>query len=158
VARRNFVLLFSPILLVLAIPAAGFAKPNFTGTWKINIDKSDFGQIPAPEKMERTISHEDPSLKFKTVQSGPQGEVTTEMAYTTDGKPSTNKTPRGEVTGTARWEGDTLAIDTQREFQGMEIKLAERWNLSEDGKVLTIHNKVTTSQGEFEIKVVLDKQ
>ncbi len=156
--RRHIIALCAAIYFSLAVPSGAIAKPNFSGDWKINIEKSDFGAIPAPEKMERTITHEDPRLKFKTVQSGPQGEVTTEMAYTTDGKPSTNKTPRGEVTGTARWDGETLAIDTKREVQGMEITLVERWTLSEDGKILTINNKVTTPQGEFDIKVVLEKQ
>ena len=134
------------------------AKPNFSGDWKLNSAKSDFGPMPGPEKMDRKITHEDPSLKFSTTQTGPQGEVTTDMAYTTDGKPSTNKTPRGEVTGAAKWEGDALTISSKREIQGMEITQNERWTLDEDGKTLTINNKINTPQGEFEIKIVMDKQ
>lgn len=144
--------------LSLALSSGALAKPNFTGEWKMNADKSDFGPMPPPEKFERNISHDDPSMKWSQVQVGPQGEVKSEMSYTTDGKPSVNKTPRGEITGTAAWDGDVLTITTKREFQGMEITQAERWSLSEDGKTLTINNKITAPQGEFDIKFVLDKK
>lgn len=150
------------ILLVLCAAAlflpAAWAKPNFSGSWSLNKDKSDFGPMPGPDKMVRTIKHDDPNLKMTTTQSGPQGEATTEMTYTTDGKPSTNKTPRGEVTGTAAWDGDVLTINSKRQFNEMEITQSERWTLAEDGKSLVIVNKIGTPQGEFEVKIVLDKQ
>lgn len=142
----------------LALSAGAFAKPNFSGNWKLNPEKSDFGPMPPPEKMERSITQEESTIKWNQVQVGQQGEVKSEMTYTTDGKPSTNKTPRGEVTGTAAWDGDVLTITTKREVQGMEITQAERWSLSEDGKTITINNKVTAPQGEFDLKVVFDKQ
>lgn len=142
----------------LALAAGAFAKPNFSGNWKLNPEKSDFGPMPPPEKMERSITQEESTIKWNQVQVGQQGEVKSEMTYTTDGKPSTNKTPRGEVTGTAAWDGDVLTITTKREVQGMEITQAERWSLSEDGKTITINNKVTAPQGEFDLKVVFDKQ
>lgn len=154
---RAFTAICAAAIVSFGIPAAG-AKPNFTGNWKIDAGKTDFGPMPAPEKMERKIAHEDPSLKWSQTQSSPQGEVTSEMAYTTDGKPATNRTPRGETTGAAKWDGDVLAINSKREVQGMEITQAERWTLSKDGKVLTIVNKITTPQGEFDVKLVMDKQ
>lgn len=142
----------------VVFPGAAWAKPNFSGTWKLNAAKSNYGQLPTPEKLVRTITHEDPALKISTTQTTQQGEVTSELNYTTDGKSVTNKTPRGEVTGAAKWDGDVLTITSKRELQGMEINQHEQWTLSADGKVLTVNNKVGTPQGEFEIKIVLDKQ
>ena len=55
-------------------------------------------------------------------------------------------------------EGDALTVASKREVQGMEITQNENWTLSEDGKVLTIVNKINTPQGDFEITVVMDKQ
>jgi hypothetical protein len=156
--KRKFGKLCAAAVLSLVLSAGAFAKPNFSGNWKLNGDKSEFGPMPPPEKFERTVSHEDPTLKWNQIQVGPQGEVKSEMTYTTDGKPSTNKTPRGEVTGTAAWDGDAITITTKREVQGMEITQAEKWLLSEDGKTLTINNKITAPQGEFELKFVFDKQ
>lgn len=155
---QNRLILAAACTLVLSLAGAVQAKPNFSGEWKLNAGKSDFGPMPGPDKMDRKITHEDPSLKYSTTQTTQQGENTTEMAYTTDGKAATNKTPRGEVTGAAKWDGDVLTITSKREFQGMEITQNERWALSEDGKILSITNKINTPQGEFEIKIVMDKQ
>lgn len=157
--RRNFTGVCAAALIAIALPAGAFAaKPNYSGSWKINTSKSDFGPMPGPEKMERTITHEDPTIKWTQTQGGPNGDVTTEMAYTTDGKPSTNKTPRGELTGIAKWDGDVLTITTKREVQGMEITQSERWQLSEDGKTLTMTAKINTPNGDFQVKLVMDKQ
>jgi hypothetical protein len=35
------------------------AKPNFSGTWKLNTGKSDFGAMPAPDTRTGKITHED---------------------------------------------------------------------------------------------------
>ncbi len=40
--------------------------------------------------MTRTIKHNDPMLQISTHQKGAQGEATTELKYTTDGKPAEN--------------------------------------------------------------------
>lgn len=151
---------FLTLSAVFALTAcAAFAKPNLSGDWKLNPAKSDFGPMPAPEKMTRKIGHKDPVLKSIQVQSGQQGEVTSELTYTTDGKESVNKTARGEVKGTAKWENDSIVIDSKREIQGVgEITQHEVWSLSADGKTLTVVNKLNTPQGEFEIKTVLEKQ
>ncbi len=155
--KRQWMVFCAVAALAVAIPAAQ-AAPNLSGTWKLNAAKSDYGPIPPPDKMDRKITHEDPSLKMTTTQTGQQGEITTELAYTTDGKPSTNKTPRGEVTGTAKWDGDVLVIDSKRKIQDMDISSNERWSVSEDGKTLTITTKLNTPQGDFEVKQVLEKQ
>ncbi len=156
--RRYAALACAAAALLVALPGAAQDKPNFSGTWKLNAAKSDYGPIPAPEKLQRTIKHSDPDLNISTTQTGQQGESTTELVYTTDGKPVTNKTPRGEVTGNAKWDGNVLVIASKREMQGAEITTNERWTLSEDGKMLTIVIKINAPQGDFEIKTVLDKQ
>ena len=154
-SRRAFVLA-AAFAVAIAAPAA--AAPNFSGSWKMNASKSDYGPIPAPDKLERKITHEDPSLKMTTVQSGQQGEITSNIAYKTDGSESINKIRDMEIKSVAKWDGDALTVASKRDFQGTEITINERWTLSADGKVLTIVNKINTPQGEFETKVVLDKQ
>lgn len=144
--------------LALTVTGQAWAKPNFTGSWKLNAGKSNFGPMPGPEKMERKIAHDDPSLKITTTQVGPQGEVTSDLTYKTDGSESVNKMRGAEVKAVAKWEGNALTVASKREVQGMEITQNENWTLSEDGKVLTIVNKINTPQGDFEITVVMDKQ
>jgi hypothetical protein len=156
--RRNFLAIGALMAFSAGFSQAWAAKPDFSGTWKLDASKSEFGPMPAPDKWERTITHQDPSLKYKTVQAGPQGEMTTDTSYTTDGKESMNKFRGQDVKGVAKWDGDVLTIQSKREVQGMEISINERWTLSPDGKVLTIANAISTPQGDFETKIVADKQ
>src|SRR6185369_9411730 len=82
---------------LMAVPLA--AAPNLSGNWVLNLAKSQYGQFPAPEVMTRQIQHNDPVLSMSTYQKGAQGEVTTMLKYTTDGKPAVN----GENRGSAHW-------------------------------------------------------
>src|SRR5262245_3960127 len=102
------------------------AKPNFTGEWKYVPAKSDYGRIPAPKEMTRSIKHDDPKLSLTTKQSGEKGELTTSYTYTTDGKESLNKTKFGDVTVVAKWEGDVLVVESTRQVQGGEAKQTDR--------------------------------
>jgi hypothetical protein len=152
-----FITLFSIFLLGSARQMQ--AASNFSGDWKMNIAKSDFGPVPAPEILTRAIKHTDPALDIATHQKGARGEVNTELKYTTDGKPCTNKVQGGEATGAATWHGDNLVIESERDFQGTPIKSKETWTLSDGGKTLTIMSHVSVpNQGEFDIKYVFDKQ
>lgn len=149
---------FSVIALLAMTFLAGQvqAATNFSGEWKLNLAKSDWGPIQqfAPEFMTRTVKHDEPALEISTHAKGAQGETTTELKYTTDGKPAENKASKGA----AKWDGDKLVIDSVREAQGAEIKSHEVWTLSADGKTLTSTNHLVAPQGEFDITNVFDKQ
>lgn len=152
------------VLGVLMMMAAAMAadKPDFTGTWKLDAAKSDFGQMPAPEKMERVIDHKDPSIKIKTTQSTPNGDRTTDTAYTLDGKEQKQESPRGVIMYTPKWEGSIVVIDSKRTMnvqgQTVEITGVERWSLSEDGKTMTVDSKMVAPMGELTMKAVFAKQ
>ena len=147
---------FTVVALLAMTVAAYAAAPNFSGEWKLNLSKSDYGPIAqfAPEFMIRTIKHDDPALHISTHQKGAQGEVTTELTYTTDGKQAENKGSKG----TAKWDGEKLVVDSVRDFQGNELKTHDVWSLSADGKAMTVHSHLATPQGEFDILFVFDKQ
>ncbi len=155
--KRSFVLAALAVIVLAAIPAMA-ANPNFSGEWKMNAGKSDFGPMPPPEKMLRKIEQTEGSISLTTTQSGPQGERTTNTTWKTDGSDQTVKMGNSEVKGTAKFEGGALVITSKREVQGMEIGQKETWKLSEDGKVINITNQLSTPQGDFEVKIVLEKQ
>jgi hypothetical protein len=142
------------VFAMTLLAAQSQAAPNLTGVWKLNLAKSDYGPVPQPEAMTRTINHNDPTLQISTYQKGAQGEATTELKYSTDGKMMENKGSKGS----AKWDGDKLVVDSVRDLQGTELKFHEVWSLSADGKTMTINNHITAAQGEFDITLVLDKQ
>src|SRR5690349_11710061 len=86
------------VLTFAATPALAQVKPNFSGTWNLDVAHSDFGPSPAPESMTLTIVHKDPSLKVSSTQkSGDMGEVKNERNITTDGKDNINKMSMGQM-------------------------------------------------------------
>ncbi len=143
-------------LLALAV-ASAFGATDFSGTWKLDGAKSDFGPIPAPETMTRVVSQSGDSISIETTQKNEQGEVKTKISFKLDGSASESKTSLGEVKGNAKWEGEKLRIKSTRETQGVEITFDELWALAPDKKSISIANKVGTPQGDFEIKMLLVK-
>jgi hypothetical protein len=142
---------------VFALP--GLAQtPNLTGTWKLDIPKSDFGQIPPPTSEVQTMVDNEPSLKVTTDQKGGMaGDTTTVMSVTTDGKESTWSTGGNEVKSTAQWQGKSLVVNSKTTFQGADINIVATYTLGDDGKSLNIAAHYVTGMGIFDVKAVYDK-
>jgi hypothetical protein len=155
--KKSLAPLAAAVFLLWGTPARA-AEPNLSGEWKLNLAKSDYGKFPTPISVTRKIDHTGSKLVFTTTQKGAQGEVTSKLAYTTDGKESVNEVAGGESKGTAQWIGEVLIIESSREFQGVTLKQKEIWRLSSDEKVLTIDSHVSIPNGEFDVKQVFDKQ
>src|SRR5579872_5664029 len=151
-------LIAAAAVFLLSGASATAAEPNLSGEWKLNLTKSDYGKFPTPISVTRKIIHNDPKLVLSTTQTGPQGDVTSKLTYTTDGKESVNEVAGGQSKGTAQWIGGMLIIESSREFHGATLKQKEIWRLSSDGKVLTIDSHVSIPNGEFDVKQVFDKQ
>jgi hypothetical protein len=137
--------------------SAQAAPPNLSGDWKLSAAKSNFGSFPAPQSVTRKITQQGVKLSMTSVQKGAQGEVASELVYSTDGKPVTNKVQGGEAKGSAQWIGDKLMIESSREVQGVRLVQKDIWTLSADGKTLTIDSHVTLPNGEFDVKQVFEK-
>ena len=145
------------VFLLSGAPAKA-ANPNLSGEWKLNLPKSDYGKFPTPISVTRKIANNDPKLDLSTTQTGPQGDVNSKLAYTTDGKESVNEVAGGQSKGTAQWIGGMLIIESSREFQDATLKQKEIWRLSSDGNRLTIDSHVSIPNGEFDVMQVFDKQ
>jgi len=149
---------FTVFATLLTATLAALAAPNLTGDWKLNVPKSNYGSFPAPQGATRKLVQSGVKFSMTTIQKGAQGEVTTQLNYTTDGKEAVNKTQTGESKGSAQWIGDKLMIESSREIQGATLKQKEIWALSADGKTLTIDAHVSLPNGEFDVRQVFEKQ
>jgi hypothetical protein len=134
------------------------AKPNLSGTWKVNVSKSDFGPMPAPDSETHKIDHQEPAIKVNVASSGQMGDLNYDANYTTDGKECTNSVMGNEFKSVLKWDGDDLTIDTKGSFNGTDFTAKDRWTLSQDGKTLTIQRHLSSAMGEADQKVVYDKQ
>lgn len=146
------------IIAAAVLAASAAAAPNLTGDWKLNLEKSQYGPIPAPIEVTRKIKLEGINLAMSTVQKTTQRDSTSELRYTTDGKLCINKVTNGESKGTAHWEGDALIIESSQQNGPQELKSREVWTVSADGKTLTIQTHLTLPQGGVDVKQVFEKQ
>lgn len=150
------------ILLLVTSAWAQKARPNFSGTWNLDVAKSDFGPAPPPDSMVAVIEHKDPSLKMSTTQKGLEGEFTNERSLTTDGKENTNRVRtvvgEQEVKSTTSWNGRKLAIAFTLDVQGTVLDINDSWELSDDGKVMIVLRNMKSAQGDLAQKIVFNKQ
>jgi hypothetical protein len=148
-------------LFVIAVAsniAMAADKPDFSGDWKMDADKSAFGPMPPPTSMTCKIDHKDPDLSIVQSQSGAQGDQTMTFKYSTDGKETTNSLMGNEVKSKAAWEGKTLVVNSSLDAGGAAVKLVSKYSLSDDAKTLTQVLNISAPQGDFEITYVLLKQ
>jgi hypothetical protein len=149
-------LLLLPLCLTLL--SAADDRPNFSGTWKMDADRSDFGQIPKPASLVRKVDHQEPKIHLVTTFSTPNGEVSTDLKYTTDGKEAVNNIRGSEWKSTVVWDGKSLEVASKRMINDAEVTTKERWTLMSAGKVLTVVNNTVTPNGPVTFTVVMNKQ
>jgi hypothetical protein len=154
--KRFLAGILAAALIVAGAPLRGQEKPNFSGNWKMNQAKSNFGQVPAPDTFTRTIVHAEPSITIDEEQATPLGPQQTQRKMTTDGEESTFDVSGADVKATAKWEGRTLLVVGKVEVASLSYN--DRMSLSPDGKTLTSVVRLDTPEGAFDVTVVFEKQ
>jgi hypothetical protein len=148
--RKCNLVLTTLLSLYLTSLATAADRPDFSGEWNLNIVKSDFGgQKLSPIGELLKINHKDPVLMMTRTIASDKGVITTELAYSTDGRETTNKSyaalgPEGvrqipgglEMRNIARWEDSALVIETPVSMNGSNFSIKWKWILSADGKTL----------------------
>jgi hypothetical protein len=155
--RTMMTVIGGALFLCAAMVAAAADKPNFSGEWKLNIDKSNFGPIPPPNSQVMTIDHQDPQMTTTTDSDGMDGKTNFTVKYKTDGTEAVNEIRGTQAKTTGKWEGEALVVVTKLEVQGMEITLNNTMKLAPEGKAISAVTKIITPQGEFEQSLVFDK-
>src|SRR5262252_621933 len=63
VMKTSHQLAFLSVLLLSTLTLAAQSKPNLTGSWELNPEKSDLGGAPL-SKLTVQVDHKDPVLKY----------------------------------------------------------------------------------------------
>jgi len=147
------------LVCVAGLSLAAQAKPDFSGVWTLVPDRSDFGQMPAPTKMTRTITHKDPAITIVTVQSAAEtGDTNTTTVLSTDGKPHQNTVSGSPMTTTGRWDGASIVFHSALSMQGTPVTIDDRYTLSDAGRTLTLVRTFTSADGTAAARIVMTKQ
>ena len=149
------------ITFLLALSAASVLaqqKTDYSGTWKLNVSKSDFGPLPAPDSRTDVITQKEPAITNHVVSEGQQGKLDYTVNYSTDGKEVTNTVADRVSKSTAKWDAKNLVVNTKLKFNDMDVDVVATWVLAADGKTLTIDAHITSTMGEVDQKLVFEKQ
>ncbi len=153
-SRTSAALLIAAIVCLCASIAAAQTKPNLSGSWKMNSQKSKFAD-GGPDGILIKIDHKEPELTEDWSISTPDGERAFQAKYTTDGKETEQEVMGRTAKTSAKWDGDALVI----EFKSGNGFFKRKITLSADGKTIT--KVVTHTEGggsPVEDTVVLEKQ
>jgi hypothetical protein len=157
---------FATSLLALALigsaaraSAQSASIPNLSGTWVLQVDKSDFAGMLAPSARTDVFEHQEPKLTIKRAVTANGQENTSSLVYVIDGKPYKNMVGPTEITSTLHWDGSTLvSVTVAPGPDGAQVTITDRYELSQDGKTLTQKRTFTVPGQEATQTMVLVKQ
>lgn len=125
-------------LLVFACVEASAAaeKPDFSGTWIFNAQKSRL-QVPAMlESGIFTIDHREPVFRFSRVFVIGGREDALSYELTTDGREKIEKLADRTITSRLYWDGDALVLKNRIVLlDGREAINTVRYKLLNDGRM-----------------------
>jgi len=156
VIRIACLLVVAPVLLVSVVSSAP-PKPNFTGTWKVNLQKSKL-QIPPPESTLFVVEHEEPNFRLTRthVFQGKSDTFTIQLA--TDGKEVVHKDDKRTIYSRAYWEGSVLAFDSRILVDGGEATNVVRYQMAKDGQSFTARERLRSPQRNYDNVWVMERQ
>lgn len=146
------------LVLLLAGALAAQDKPNFSGNWKLDLAKSDFGTFPAPEKASLKVDHQDPKLNVVSSATSDMGDQNVDLKLMTDGTETTNEVMGMPVKSKGKWDGRAVILESKFTMDSGDVAIVDRWTLSDDGKALTLDRKWTGSAGDTTQKLVHTKE
>ena len=147
--------------LAVGFPAAAStqaALPNLSGTWVLQVDKSDFGPMAPVTSRTDVIQHQEPKLLIKRTIASSAGETTSDLVYAVDGKPYKNTVSDTELTSTLNWDGAVLVMVSTASVPQGDVTITDRYTLSADGKTLTQDRTLSIQGQQLVQKMVLQKQ
>ncbi len=156
-------------LMFVAVAATGFAqgKTDLSGTWKLNVDKSEFGPVPGPSAQTDVIEQSGQTIKINVSAETETGKLQYTETFTTDGREvaispdAPGAHPNPEVTLqsiSAVWNGATLDVSQKLTYGSDPVTGVSHYTLSADGKVLTISSDYQSPMGEAQRTFIFEKQ
>ena len=182
--RKNFVLASFAVVMAFAISASAQKVTDFSGTWVLDVSKSkleergpaiksqtmkvtqDAAQIHIETTTERAAPADGAGAQRGEGRGGGFGGGDVPATYTLDGKETiVEQESRGgkiPVKFSAKYEGAKLHLLQSRTFStpngDITAETKGTWELSADGKTLTIDREMSSPRGTSSTTLVYNKQ
>jgi hypothetical protein len=133
----------------------GASKPDFSGTWDLNLAKSKL-ETPPPTSSTFYITHKEPffGLKRTHVYSGKANKWGIELI--TDGPEVVQK--EDDFHARLLWKQDALVLESYWIYKGTKTNNTVRYTLSSDGKVFTADENVAGPKAKHHNVWVFDRR
>ena len=159
VAKPVVVVVVCIVSCLWGLPVKAEEAADLSGTWKLNVEKSDYGNMPKPKgSFTMKIEHTEPTLNWSRSGTDETGNFSSEFTTVIDGKqrPFTE----GAITQTQSFKRVSASVieyvgkSTEGETLGTGT-----WTISKDGKVLTQKaNTRDMNARPLTVTVVFEKQ
>ena len=136
------------VVCVLVLAAAAFAADNFSGSWKVNLDKSTYSPGPPPKSLTSTIQVMGPTMNFMFDGYDSEGKsiLYEELSIMVDGKDYPVKDDPSRDT-TAMKKIDDFTLEQTNKKDG-KVTTITRTVYSRDGKARTATTTGANAQGQ----------
>lgn len=150
------------LFLTAELLAAQDAKVEYSGTWRLNEEKSEFDE--GSRLRDGRVSGRIPKMIVKqkgnllTVERFWMSQTSTVYTYALDGKPSENSSNDRSEVSTVTWSegGKSLVFESKISARfSFRQPLKETWSLNGDN--LVIETVRPTSSGDMVGKIVYDR-
>jgi hypothetical protein len=125
--------------------ASAQEPPDLSGTWKLNLDKSDYGDLSGPSSRTEVIEQHDGTITESIVSEFRNKPQQYKLVYSTDGSKSVLPADAGVRIGfvalksiSASWKGSALVVTQILNYQDSDLMAKNTYTLSSDGRTLTI--------------------
>lgn len=126
------------LLWLFSFSALAQQHPDFTGTWRLSVDESDFAGQKAPQSRTDTVIQKDDRMDVTVRETDGNRERTGHFVYKLDGSVTKNVIEGSPVECTAKWDVSDLVIHSMTHTPQGENTLEDRWALSLDTRRLVI--------------------
>jgi hypothetical protein len=155
---RKYLILSLVMILAVASFSIAQARPDFSGTWLLDTDKSDLG-------MNSPVAKQTPMRKVELILKQTDKQLSIERApgevavYKLDGSESINSLPGGnQAKTTMNWAGDTLVGKSTSTIGEMSVEMTDVRSLDASGKVMTLKVARQTPRGIVNQTLIYQKQ
>jgi hypothetical protein len=152
------------LLLLGTVSANGQSppsKPNFSGTWVFDAQKSSL-KVPAPSSMTMQIDQNDPQVRFARTQMYGDQSFDWKLDIVADGKSEVvQKSPAYTANSRVFWQGNSLVLEQKITApDGTTMNDLVTYSLADDGKTLQgVERQATVgAKGNTTNKWVYDKK
>ena len=156
-SRANRLIFTATAMLVFGVAgsATGQDRPDFSGTWKMDPDRSESAHQAVPIGPVTLIIKQtgaEVTIETRRAEGQKSGTRREMLTYKLDGSESTTSGPEGAaIKCRAHWEGTKLVTQTTRNIQAATVTTHYVHSLDPSGKELTVEKTLTVQHGyQFE--------